>query len=61
LRYLARHSGLVGPIEGANGSRAQFGELSTWGIVAGGDVVGASRFVQYMLSDGYLPWLAISP
>jgi multiple sugar transport system substrate-binding protein len=59
--YLARHSGLVGPLEGSNGSRVQFGEISTWGIVAGGDVDGASRFVEYMLSDGYLPWLAISP
>ena len=59
--YLARNSGLVGPLSGPNGSPTQFGEISTWGIVAGGNVEGASRFAGYMLSEGYLRWLAISP
>jgi multiple sugar transport system substrate-binding protein len=59
--YLARNSGLVGPLAGPSGEPAQFGTVSTWGIVADGNVEGAKRFVSYMLSDGYLPWLAISP
>ncbi len=59
--YLARHSGLVGPLREAGGEPTQFGEISTWGITAGGNVAGASEFVKYMLSDGYLPWLGISP
>jgi multiple sugar transport system substrate-binding protein len=59
--YLARNSGLVGPLAGPSGEPAQFGTVSTWGIVADGNVEGAKRFVSYMLSDGYVPWLAISP
>jgi multiple sugar transport system substrate-binding protein len=59
--YLARNSGLVGPLAGPSGKPAQFGTVTTWGIVADGNVEGAKRFVGYMLSDGYVPWLAISP
>jgi multiple sugar transport system substrate-binding protein len=58
--YLAKHSGLIGPLGSAEAPPAQFGTLSTWGI--GRDAAGgAQRFVRYMLSDGYLRWLAISP
>jgi multiple sugar transport system substrate-binding protein len=61
--FLARNSGLVGALgTGARGATpAQFGELSSLGIVAGGNVEAAGRFVEYMLSDGYLRWLALSP
>jgi ABC-type glycerol-3-phosphate transport system substrate-binding protein len=61
--FLAKNSGLVGALRtGASGTGpAQFGELSSWGIVAGGDAEAAGRFVEYMLSDGYLRWLALSP
>jgi multiple sugar transport system substrate-binding protein len=59
--YLARNSGLVGPLLGPDAAPVQYGEITTWGITAGGDVEDASRFVEYMLSDGYLKWLAISP
>jgi multiple sugar transport system substrate-binding protein len=59
--YLARNSGLVGPLEGPDGTPTQFGEISTWGIVAGGHIEGASQFVEYMLSGGFERWLAISP
>ena len=59
--YLARNSGLVGALTSGGGAPAQFGELSSWGITAGGDVEAAGRFVEYMLSDGYLRWLSLSP
>jgi multiple sugar transport system substrate-binding protein len=61
--FLAENSGLVGALStGAPGApRAQFGELSSWGIVAGRNVEAAGRFVEYMLSDGYLSWLSLSP
>ena len=59
--YLARNSGLVGPLAGPSGKPAQFGTVTTWGIIADGNVEGAKRLVGYMLSDGYVPWLAISP
>jgi multiple sugar transport system substrate-binding protein len=61
--FLAKNSGLVGPLQsGETGTPpAQFGELSSWAIAKGGHTEAASRFVEYMLSDGYLRWLALSP
>jgi len=61
--FLARNSGLVGPLQSGDGvtPAAQFGELSSWGITTGAHTEAASRFVDYMLSDGYLRWLALSP
>src|SRR5215211_1800079 len=61
--FLARNSGLVGALgTGERGATpAQFGELSSWGIVARGNVEAAGRFVEYMLSDGYVRWLSLSP
>ena len=58
--YLARNSGLIGPLGSADASPAQYGTISTWGI-ARGAAAGAPAFVKYMLSDGYLRWLAVSP
>jgi multiple sugar transport system substrate-binding protein len=51
----------VGPLAGPSGEPAQFGNVSTWGIVADGNLEGAQRFVDYMMSDGYVRWLALSP
>jgi multiple sugar transport system substrate-binding protein len=59
--FLARNSGLVGPLTSATGAPAQYGNISTWGIAAKGDTEGAARFVRYMMSDGYLRWLGVSP
>jgi multiple sugar transport system substrate-binding protein len=58
--YLAKNSGLLGPLASADAPPAQFGTISTWGIGRGAGP-GAQRFVRYMLSDGYLRWLSISP
>jgi multiple sugar transport system substrate-binding protein len=58
--YLARNSGLIGPLGSADAAPAQFGTISTWGITRAANA-GTQRFVRYMLSDGYLRWLAISP
>jgi multiple sugar transport system substrate-binding protein len=61
--FLAQNSGIVGPLQSGSGSTpaAQFGEISSWGITTGAHTEAASRFVEYMLSDGYLGWLALSP
>jgi multiple sugar transport system substrate-binding protein len=59
--YLARHSGLVGALERADGSPAQYGNVSTWGIFDGASLDSAKRFVKYMMSGGYMRWLALSP
>jgi multiple sugar transport system substrate-binding protein len=61
--FLAKNSGLVGALSPGGGGAlpSQFGELSSWGIVAGRNVEVAGRFVEYMLSDGYLSWLSLNP
>ena len=59
--YLARNSGLIGPLSGANGGVAQFADITTWGITAQGDRETAKRLVEYLMSDGYERWLALSP
>src|SRR4051794_37740190 len=61
--FLARNSGLVGPLQSGDGMTppAQFGELSSWGITTGAHTEAATRLVDYMLSDGYLRWLTLSP
>ena len=59
--FLARHSGLVGALSSRGGQPAQFGEIASWGITAGADADAAERFVAFMLSEGYVRWLALSP
>jgi multiple sugar transport system substrate-binding protein len=59
--YLARNSGLAGALSGGDAPAAQFGDISSWGIVAGEQRDEAERFVEYMMSDGYVRWLALSP
>ena len=58
--YLAKHSGLIGPLASADAPPAQYGTITTWGIGRGA-APAAQRLVRYLLSDGYLRWLAISP
>jgi multiple sugar transport system substrate-binding protein len=59
--FLARNSGLVGALGSSGAPPSQFGELANWGIFSGQDADAAQRFVEYMLSDGYLRWLGLSP
>jgi multiple sugar transport system substrate-binding protein len=59
--FLARNSGLVGPLSSGHGAPAQYGSISSWGVFKGADVDASRRFVEYMLSDGYVRWLALSP
>ena len=59
--FLARNSGIVTALSGSGGQPAQYGEIATWGISADGNIEGAKAFAKYMLSDGYVKWLAISP
>jgi multiple sugar transport system substrate-binding protein len=59
--YLARNSGLVGPLAGSTGEPSQFGSVSTFNITVDAPKEDAERLVEYMLSDGYVRWLALSP
>lgn len=60
--FLAKNSGVVTAIQGPSGSApATFGEVTSWTITADSATDPATQFVDYMMSDGYEPWLAIAP
>jgi multiple sugar transport system substrate-binding protein len=61
-RFLSKNSGVVTAITGTSGGQpAQFGEISNYVIIKDGNVEGAKQFVEFMLSEGYVDWLAVSP
>jgi multiple sugar transport system substrate-binding protein len=60
--FLAQNSGVVTSIQGPSGDEpATFGEVTSWTIAAGSAAEPAQEFVEYMMNDGYEPWLAIAP
>ena len=60
--FLAKNSGVVTSIQGPSGSApATFGEVTSWTIAADAPTEPAQQFVEYMMSDGYEPWIAIAP
>jgi multiple sugar transport system substrate-binding protein len=59
--YLAKNSGLVGPLTGAAGEPSQFGSVSTFNITVDAPTEDAQQLVEYMMSDGYVRWLGLSP
>jgi multiple sugar transport system substrate-binding protein len=60
--YLAKNSGVVTALQGPSGDEpATFGEITSWTIPAEAATDPAKEFVEYMLTDGYQPWIAIAP
>jgi multiple sugar transport system substrate-binding protein len=59
--YLAKNSGLVGPLTGAAGTPSQFGAVSTVNISVDAPTEDAQKLAEFMLSDGYVRWLGLSP
>jgi len=60
--FLAENSGVVTSIQGPSGSEpATFGEVTSWTITADAATDPAKEFVEYMMGDGYEPWIAIAP
>jgi multiple sugar transport system substrate-binding protein len=60
--FLARNSGLVGPLAGRQGGEAsQFGSISTTAITVDADTAAAQKLAEFMMSEGYVRWLALSP
>ncbi len=58
--YLARRSGLVGALAAPSGA-SQFGSVSTFNITTTASTDAAQDLVEYLMSDGYLQWLALAP
>jgi multiple sugar transport system substrate-binding protein len=61
-RFLSKNSGVVTAISGSGGGEpTQFGEISNYVIVKDSNVDAAKQFVEFMMSDGYQDWLAVTP
>ena len=61
-RFLSKNSGVVTAIKGPNGGEpTQFGEVTNFSIIKDGNTEPAKQFVEYMMSDGYVDWLAVTP
>jgi multiple sugar transport system substrate-binding protein len=59
--YLAKNSGLVGPLSGSAGEASQFGSVSTFNITVDAPTEDAQALVEFMMNEGYTRWLALSP
>jgi multiple sugar transport system substrate-binding protein len=61
-RFLSKNSGVVTAISGSGGGEpTQFGEISNYVIIKDGNIDPAKQFVEFMMSDGYVDWLAVTP
>jgi multiple sugar transport system substrate-binding protein len=60
--FLAKNTGVVTSLRGPDGTApAQFGEVVNWAITSAASVEPAQQFVRFMMSDGYVDWLAFAP
>jgi multiple sugar transport system substrate-binding protein len=60
--FLATNTGIVASLQGPDGEEpAQYGEVSSWAITSTAATEPSQQFVEYMLSDGYVDWVAIAP
>jgi multiple sugar transport system substrate-binding protein len=60
--FLAKNSGVVTALQGPSGDEpATYGEVTSWTIPAEAATDPARQFVEYMMTDGYEPWIAIAP
>jgi multiple sugar transport system substrate-binding protein len=61
-RFLSKNSGVVTAISGSGGGEpTQFGEISNYVVVKDGNIDAAKQFIEFMMSDGYVDWLAVTP
>ena len=59
--FLAKNSGLVGPIAGPSGEPSQFGQIATFNIGVETNTEAAQQLVEFMMTDGYVRWMGLSP
>lgn len=60
--FLAKNTGVVTTIQGPDAEGAAvFGEVTSWTVTADSATTPAKQFVEYMMSDGYIPWISIAP
>jgi multiple sugar transport system substrate-binding protein len=59
--FLAKNSGLVGPLSSNGGKPSQFGSVSTFNITVDANKEASQAFVEFMMNEGYTRWLGLSP
>jgi multiple sugar transport system substrate-binding protein len=59
--FLVDNTGFVTAVSGPSGEPSLFGEMVAFSIVEGGNEDAAKQFVEFMMSDGYVDWLALAP
>jgi multiple sugar transport system substrate-binding protein len=60
--FLAKNSGIVTAMQGPDGQEpAQFGEVVGWAATADAAAEPSQQFIEFMMSDGYIDWIAIAP
>ncbi|MGL5912440.1 MAG: ABC transporter substrate-binding protein [Phycicoccus sp.] len=60
--YLSKNTGVVTSIAGPSRSDpVVFGEITSWVLPVESATSPASRFIEYMMNDGYEPWIGINP
>jgi multiple sugar transport system substrate-binding protein len=57
--FLAKNTGFVSIIKGPKGA-AQYGQINYLGITRDADKSAAKKWVEFLLSDGYLRWLGMA-
>ena len=60
--FLAKNSGIVAAVQGPDGpAPAQYGQVTSFVITKDASQEPARRFVEFMMREGYLDWLALAP
>jgi len=60
-KWLAKNTGIVTTMAGPRGGTpAAYGDIVSWNVIRGASPR-AQELVKYMMSDGYVDWLAIAP
>lgn len=59
--YLAENTGFVTTLEGPSGSPTAYGQVRGFGISSDADTEAATALVEYLMSDGYVEWVAQAP
>ncbi|GIH16638.1 ABC transporter substrate-binding protein [Rugosimonospora africana] len=60
--FIAKNSGFVTSFQGPDGSSpVQGGDVTSWVVTSTAKTSAATKFVEYFMNDGYLPWLNQAP
>jgi multiple sugar transport system substrate-binding protein len=60
--FLVQNSGVVSAVTGPHGDgRSSFGEIASFVPVDAGNPEAAQQLIEYMMSTGYVDWLAMAP